>query len=156
MDELKQYFSIQVTTLNYFLGLQVESLKDGSLFLHQEAFTRKILERFEDTKTSHIPVKKSSLKVDYGQPNDDGMIMIKEAKLLSSEISYRLVVRSLLYLTMGTRLDIDYAVWYPKLENKDYDIQEADRSSRPTDVAETRLRELVEDQHATTRQLAAH
>ncbi|XP_035209543.1 uncharacterized mitochondrial protein AtMg00810-like, partial [Stegodyphus dumicola] len=109
-DELKQHFNIRVTTLNCFLGLQVERLKDGSLFLHQEAFTRKILERYGDAKTSHIPVKKSSLKVDYGQPNDDGMIKIKEAKPLSSEIPYRSVVGSLLYLAMGTRPDIAYAV----------------------------------------------
>ena len=110
MDKLKKHFNIRVTTLNCFLGLQVERMKDGSLFLHQEAFTRKILERFGDSKTSPIPVKKSSLKVDYGQPNDDGMIKIKEAKLLSSEYPYRSVVGSLLYLAMGTRPDIAYAV----------------------------------------------
>ena len=78
--------------------------------MHQEAFTRKILERFGDVKASRIPVKKSSLKVDYGQPNDDGMINIKEAKPLSREIPYRSVVGSLLYLAMGTRPDIAYAV----------------------------------------------
>ncbi|XP_035213581.1 uncharacterized mitochondrial protein AtMg00810-like [Stegodyphus dumicola] len=101
-------FNIRVTAFNCFLGLQVERLKHGSLFLHQEAFTRKLLEQSGDSKTSHIPVKKSSIKVDYGQPNDDGMIKIKEAKPLSSEIPYRSVLGSLLYLAMGT--DIAYAV----------------------------------------------
>ncbi|XP_035226092.1 secreted RxLR effector protein 161-like [Stegodyphus dumicola] len=38
------------------------------------------------------------------------MIKIKEAKPLSSEIPYRSVVGSLLYLAMGTRPDIAYAV----------------------------------------------
>ena len=35
-------------------------------------------------------------------------------------------------------------VWYRKFKNKDYDIQEAERSGWPTDVDEARLRELVE------------
>lgn len=110
VDELKLHFNIRVSTLSCFLGLQVEYLKDGSLFLHQEAFTRKMLERFGDAKTSHIPVKKSSLKVNYSEPNDDGMIKIKEAKPLSSEVPYRSAVGTLLYLAMGTRPDIAYAV----------------------------------------------
>lgn len=110
MDELRKHFKIRVTKLNCFLGLQVEHLKNGSLFLHQEAFTKKIIERFGDAKTSRIPIKKSSLKVNYSQPTDDGMIKIKEAKPLGSEIPYRSVVGSLLYLAMGTRPDIAYAV----------------------------------------------
>ena len=64
MDELKQHFNIKVATLNCFLGLQVDRLNDGSLLLLQEAFTRKVLERFGDGKTSRIPVKKSSHNVD--------------------------------------------------------------------------------------------
>ena len=38
-------------------------------------------------------------------------------------------------------------VWYRKFKNKDYDIQEAERFGRPTDVDEARLRELVEGDH---------
>ena len=45
-------------------------------------------------------------------------------------------------------------VWYRKFKNKEYDIEEAERCGRPTDVDEARLRELVEeDQYATTREL---
>lgn len=46
-------------------------------------------------------------------------------------------------------------LWYWNFKNKDYGIQEAERSARPTEFDETRLRELVvEDQKSTTRELA--
>ncbi|XP_035208125.1 histone-lysine N-methyltransferase SETMAR-like [Stegodyphus dumicola] len=45
-------------------------------------------------------------------------------------------------------------VWYRKFRCKDCDIQEAERSGRPVDVDEARLRELKEDQCATARELA--
>lgn len=46
-------------------------------------------------------------------------------------------------------------VWYRKFKNKGYDIQEAERSDRPTDCDEASLREFVkEDQYSTTRELA--
>ncbi|KFM71984.1 Histone-lysine N-methyltransferase SETMAR, partial [Stegodyphus mimosarum] len=45
-------------------------------------------------------------------------------------------------------------VWYQKFKNKDYGIQEAERSGQPTDVDKADLQELVEDQYATTQELA--
>ncbi|KFM69950.1 Histone-lysine N-methyltransferase SETMAR, partial [Stegodyphus mimosarum] len=46
-------------------------------------------------------------------------------------------------------------IWYRKFKNKDYNIQEAQRSGQPIDVNEARQRELVEeDQFATTSELA--
>lgn len=65
VNELKQHFNLKVSQLSSVLGLQVEHLKYDSLFLHQEAFMKKILEWFGNAiKTSVIPVKKDSLKVE--------------------------------------------------------------------------------------------
>lgn len=46
-------------------------------------------------------------------------------------------------------------IWYPKFKNKDYAIQVAECSGRPTDVDEVCLQEPVEDDHySTNRELA--
>ncbi len=45
-------------------------------------------------------------------------------------------------------------VWHRKFKNKDYNIQEAECSGRPTDVDDARLWEFVEDQYSTTQELA--
>lgn len=46
-------------------------------------------------------------------------------------------------------------VWYRKFQNKEYDIKQAEYSGRTTDVDETHLRELVEeDPYSTTQELA--
>lgn len=46
LRELKAEFEITTSEISTYLGLQIERLKDGSIFIHQEVYTRKILKRF--------------------------------------------------------------------------------------------------------------
>ena len=84
--------------LNFFLGLQVKKLKEGT-FINQEKYIRDLLQRFniEEVKTMKTPMS-SSIKLDKNE----------KSKFMDSTI-YRGMIGSLLYLTVS-RPDIMYSV----------------------------------------------
>lgn len=47
LNELQKEFDITSNELSMYLGLQIERLPDGSIFMHQENYARNILHRFE-------------------------------------------------------------------------------------------------------------
>lgn len=96
--KLNAEFKITIGSLDSFLGMQVERKEDGSIFVHQEAYTNNILHRFNMMDSN--PVKTPSEKLT--RDKDDSM--------LEKKIPYRQAVGSLLYLAMTTRPDVSYAV----------------------------------------------
>lgn len=46
LQELKSEFEITIGTTDAFLGLHIEKKENGNIFIHQEAYTNCILERF--------------------------------------------------------------------------------------------------------------
>ena len=57
LAEFRKEFEVTSNEINTYLELQIERLADGSIFLHQEANIKKILQRFriEDTNAIAIP-----------------------------------------------------------------------------------------------------
>jgi len=56
--ELEREFEVTTSTLSLFLGFQIERCKDGSIFLHQTGYARKVLERFNmtDANPESVPM----------------------------------------------------------------------------------------------------
>lgn len=90
------------------LGLQVEYLKNGSLFLHQTAYTRKILKRFDMHQASPLSAPMIGRSKTLDEDNPYSPSQEEEEELDKS--SYLAAVGALLYLSTYTRPDISFNV----------------------------------------------
>ncbi|KAG5878979.1 hypothetical protein JTB14_002372 [Gonioctena quinquepunctata] len=79
--------------------MQIIRLEDGSLFLNQNAYARKILKKYRMSECNAVTTPCE------GMSNKD-----HEEGLVDDEVPYRQAVGSLMYLMMATRPDIFYAV----------------------------------------------
>ncbi|GJW80330.1 retrovirus-related pol polyprotein from transposon TNT 1-94 [Tanacetum coccineum] len=84
--------------LTYFLGLQIKQ-DDKGISICQEQYTRNLLKKYEIFDSSLV-------KTPMVPPNNLGLDL---AGKLVNEISYRGMIRSLMYLT-ATRLDIQFSI----------------------------------------------
>ncbi len=96
--QLSQRFESNFGPADVFLGIEIERDKDGSFRLHQSGYAKRIIERFrlQDAKPVNSPfvnedITHGSDPVPVGTP-------------------YREAVGALLYLALGTRPDIAFAV----------------------------------------------
>ena len=97
-DMSREFEMSMMGELQYFLGLQIKQVKDGT-FVHQAKYTKDLLKKFEmaDAKPLSTPMSTTTaLDADEdGEPVD--------------QKKYRSMIGSLLYLT-ATRPDIHFAV----------------------------------------------
>ncbi|GFY01843.1 retrovirus-related Pol polyprotein from transposon TNT 1-94 [Trichonephila clavipes] len=99
LKKLESEFSVVIGEANYFLGTQIEHLECGKIFIHQEAYCRKILSRFDMINSNHV-----------SPPIEKGAISTDDSVSLSADVPYREAVGSLMFLAIVTRPDIAYAV----------------------------------------------
>lgn len=97
INELRNEFKITSKPASYFLGLEINQVQDGSMYVSQMHYTKKILERFgmSSCRAVSTPIIK------------DGGI---EESTLNTTFPYRQAVGALMFLMCGTRPDIAYAV----------------------------------------------
>ena len=88
------------------LGLQVKHLKDGSLFLHQTAYTQRILKRFSMDQAQPL----SAPFMGCNKTNDDPYFLCEEEEQELDKPRYLAAVGALLYLATYTQPDISFAV----------------------------------------------
>jgi hypothetical protein len=95
---LQSEFKVVIKDANYFLGLQIDRKPDGSIKVHQSAYLEKVLVKFgmEGCTPLSTPIIK------------DGEPEAKEE--LETRFPYREAVGALMYLMVGTRPDIAFAV----------------------------------------------
>ncbi|GFY51383.1 retrovirus-related Pol polyprotein from transposon TNT 1-94 [Trichonephila inaurata madagascariensis] len=79
--------------------MQIEHLECGKIFIHQEAYCRKILSRFDMINSSHVTT-----------PVGKGAITTNDSVSLSADVPYREAGGNLMFLAIVTRPDIVYAV----------------------------------------------
>ncbi|XP_042903322.1 uncharacterized protein [Parasteatoda tepidariorum] len=79
--------------------MQIECLDDGGIFIHQEAYCKKILNRFEMNECNSVstPMEKGSITTDQSEP-------------LPAVVPYREAIDSLMFLAIVSRPDISYAI----------------------------------------------
>lgn len=94
---LTKTFEIRVLTADYFLGFEIDQKQNGSIFLSQKAYTKKILSKFNMFESNSVstPAECNNAVI----PSD-----------LSLNYPFREAVGSLMYLSIGTRPDIAFAV----------------------------------------------
>ena len=103
-DHLKSKFDIKLlgqTTV--CLGLQISHLRDGSMFLHQTAYTRHILKQFRMEHSNALAAPLMGRSCTDQDPYIPALEEKDKSKYLAS-------VGALLYLATFTRPDISFAI----------------------------------------------
>lgn len=99
MKHLQDKFEMKVMDLGCFLGLQIERNDDGSIFIHQAAYAKRVLSRIEMVECTPVMT-----------PSDPNQPMCSFENSESSKFPYRELIGSLMYLAVATRPDIAHAV----------------------------------------------
>ncbi|UYV60529.1 hypothetical protein LAZ67_1001422 [Cordylochernes scorpioides] len=97
LDELMFSFKITSEPLNYFLGIEIEWQPDGSIFINQKAYIKRILEKFNMSQANKV-----------GTPTDNSTVP-GEAEILEN-VPFREAIGSLMHLSCLTRPDITFAL----------------------------------------------
>lgn len=99
IEYLKTGFEMTITDVDCYLGVQIERKKDGSIFIHQSNYAKKLLKKFnmDDAKTMAVPA-------------DPNQVLCKHEADGAVDFPYREAVGSLMYLSVATRPDISYIV----------------------------------------------
>lgn len=98
---LQTHFEMTTSEADYFLGLEINRMSDGSIHLGQSTCTKKLLCKFgfESANAVSTPVNHQQVLEDEEDSN-------------VADFPYRQIVGSLIYLAIGTRPDISFAVGY--------------------------------------------
>lgn len=99
IEYLQENFEVKVIEVGCFLGLEIDQLGDGSIFVHQTAYANRILRKFEMEDCNPVSV-----------PSDPNQTLSNEDGSEKSVYPYRQLIGSLMYLAIATRPDICYAV----------------------------------------------
>ena len=101
LADLTTEFKITVCPVSSFLGIEVKQFDDGSVFINQEQYTKKVLQKFRmsESTPNGTPVVREE------DPQDS-----VTKQYVGDNVPYRAAVGSLMYLATGTRPDIAYAV----------------------------------------------
>lgn len=91
---------IKVCLLSLFLGMEIKRCPDGSIFVNQSSYARKVLSRFRMENGNAVTVPADQHQDLSLSTNQEGRV----------NVPYKEAVGSLLYLAMVTRPDLTYAV----------------------------------------------
>lgn len=103
ISNLREKLKITTKPANFYLGMEIMQT-EGSIILKQEAYTRKLLERFGMAECNPITTPIDKETIDSGKVTES--IENNEGK----SFPYREAVGALAYLMVATRPDIAYAV----------------------------------------------
>lgn len=99
LTHLQAHFEITSMKVGCFLGLEIEQRPDGSIFIHQSAYARRVLKRFNMDGCNPVMT-----------PSDPNQVLHNFSESEPSGYPYREAVGSIMYLSVGTRPDITHAV----------------------------------------------
>lgn len=96
---LQKHFEVKEFEAKCYLGLQIEQMVDGSIKISQEAYTKRVIERFGMVDAHPVST-----------PMDNHRVLDTNVNGKEVIFPYREAVGSLMYLANGTRPDICFAV----------------------------------------------
>lgn len=96
---LQEHFEIKAMPVGCFLGLEIDQRSNGSIFVHQSAYTKRVLNKFNMDNCNSVAT-----------PSDPNQVLHNFGESEKSTYPYREAVGSLMYLSVGTRPDITHAV----------------------------------------------
>jgi len=103
LSELQSEFCVTVSPASCFLGLQIKQLQDGPITVSQENYANKVLEKCSMAACNKVAI-----------PMDNASQIIESADEVKNKdmhkVLYREAVDSMMYLAVGTRPAIAYAV----------------------------------------------
>jgi hypothetical protein len=118
--ELKEFFSFSVPNQDHYLGLEVQKQLDGSIKLSQQAYTKEILQEFQNlVRQSNTPISQRAQE-NTGQASP------------SEVTQFQRLIGKLLFLACQSRPDLMYAV-----------IQISSYSSNPSSSAWEAARDIL-------------
>lgn len=105
LNRLKQEFETIDSSANCYLGIEIERSENSkTIRMHQSAYIRNVLQKFGMDESHPVPTPSDANVVLRYNKDEDGRS--KEA----ADVPYRQVIGSLMYLAVGTRPDIAFAV----------------------------------------------
>lgn len=99
IEHLQREFEIKVMDVSCFLGFEIDKRSDGSIFMHQTAYSKKILAKFRMDECFPVAI-----------PSDPSQLLNKFEDSEVSNFPYRQLIGNLMYLAISTRPDISYAI----------------------------------------------
>ena len=101
LTNLTAEFKITSGPVSCFLGIEIKQLEDGSIFITQESYARRILQKFNMLDSN--PVGTPAV---YEQDPENSVTK----QCIAENVPYRAAVGSLMYLATGTRPDLAHAM----------------------------------------------
>lgn len=102
VESLRSIFKITLGDGHIFVGVQIErNCKNKTLFFHQGAYTKRIIEKFEmsEAKATNVPADPHVTLIS-SESNENNSV----------KVPYREAVGSLMFLAVVSRPDIAYSV----------------------------------------------
>lgn len=99
ISHLQKKFEVKAMKLGCFLGMEIEQLNDGSIYVHQTAYARKVLNKFSMSECNAVAI-----------PADPNQVLSNFDDSEPAKFPYRQLIGSLMYLAVGTRPDIAFSV----------------------------------------------
>lgn len=112
VDYLSQKLEVKVLDHNCYLGIEIDRLPDGSIFLHQTRYIKDVIvqSRMEDAKSVATPVELS-----HGLNRPE---LIHESPA-ADQVPYAEILGKLMYCAVRTRPDLAYAMSVLSKHTKD-------------------------------------